>query len=388
MCCLWIKFCENYAKYTIQSEKKGATKELILKQSVLLEKIHRNEVIEEKVAAHLLEQIKYLELHKEFNISKSEYQKILREKDVENHFVYIFQTGIQLIKREILKLHTLIENQFKSPVGEDQLNQENQMYLNIEALLQKALESKKKIKDYFTESNRLAYNKNLMVGAQIISKLVRNVMFRIDVEGLENIPTFGPCILYANHTTAQIDPILITTLTKRKIFFMASLDTFVIGGKVVHKLGAIPVDVESFMNREKKEDHVFTKEQKEKHKVSMKESIDKVMIHLKHGDVVGIFPEGDSYEGGAYVRKESERYLSPHEGYIKILLLAYKMYKIRASLIPNGLNYGPKGLMRNVQIRIGKPINISTMLSAAKEKDDAIQRYTKVSFNRVKKLAS
>ena len=68
------------------------------------------------------------------------------------------------------------------------------------------------------------------------------VIFRINVQGLENIPADGGGILCANHIS-NWDPVLLQIVMKRRIYYMAKdelFHTFFVGF-ILKKIGAIPV---------------------------------------------------------------------------------------------------------------------------------------------------
>ena len=68
------------------------------------------------------------------------------------------------------------------------------------------------------------------------------VVFRINVQGLENIPADGGGILCANHIS-NWDPVLLQIVMKRRIYYMAKDELFhaFFVGFVLKKIGSIPV---------------------------------------------------------------------------------------------------------------------------------------------------
>lgn len=103
----------------------------------------------------------------------------------------------------------------------------------------------------------------------VVSFLLR-VIYRVEVNGIENIPE-GSFIISANHTHI-FDPIVILTLTKRQINFVAKKEIFKykLSNWIFTKLGVIPID-------RKNNDLV---------------AIKKAFRVLKSGGILGIFPEG------------------------------------------------------------------------------------------------
>ena len=96
------------------------------------------------------------------------------------------------------------------------------------------------------------------------------LLWRVKAEGLENVPE-GGCLLAANHTSFA-DPIVISSVSPRKIRFMAKAELFRVPvlGRAIRGFGAFPVnrggaDVKSI-----------------KTTVSL----------IGEGEIVGIFPQG------------------------------------------------------------------------------------------------
>lgn len=111
-----------------------------------------------------------------------------------------------------------------------------------------------------------------------------NFMFKIKVEGLENLPALGGFILASNHIT-DFDPLLIGISLKRQLFFMAKVELFKnrVARTVLNGLGAFPVD------RAKGDNTALYK------------AIDTV----KSGGVLAIFPEGTRSKDGELLRFKS-----------------------------------------------------------------------------------
>ncbi len=68
------------------------------------------------------------------------------------------------------------------------------------------------------------------------------VVFRVRIEGEENIPAEGGCIVCANHSS-NWDPVFLIVLLSRRIFFMAKAELFKVPllGWLIKSIGMIPV---------------------------------------------------------------------------------------------------------------------------------------------------
>lgn len=96
------------------------------------------------------------------------------------------------------------------------------------------------------------------------------ILYRPTIIGLENIPSTGGVILAGNHTK-WLDPIMLISITKRPIHFLAKEELFHGPMKIIVKnMGCIPV------NR----------------KIHDKDALTLGYKTLENQKVIGIFPEG------------------------------------------------------------------------------------------------
>lgn len=109
-----------------------------------------------------------------------------------------------------------------------------------------------------------------------IANIVFKLIYRIEVNGKENIPKDGNLVLCSNHQHV-FDPIIISIVFPRQIHWMAKKELFKgkILSKLIYKLGAFPVDRgESDLS-----------------------AIKNALRVLKKDNVLGIFPEGTRVKG-------------------------------------------------------------------------------------------
>ena len=104
----------------------------------------------------------------------------------------------------------------------------------------------------------------------IVSVLIK-IIYRVKVNGIENLKDDKPFIMSANHVHI-FDPVILATLTKNQIFFLAKKELFSkkFLAKFFTKLGVIPIDRE---NTDFK-------------------AIKSCFRVIKSGNILGIFPEG------------------------------------------------------------------------------------------------
>lgn len=116
------------------------------------------------------------------------------------------------------------------------------------------------------EKRRMIYR----VG-RLIVMVVYKLLFRIEGQGMENVPKEGGVLLCSNHLS-NFDPPTVGVFLKRKVHFMAKAELFEVPlfGSLIKALGAFPV----------------------KRGGVSKESIKNSLKLLREGHVLGMFPEG------------------------------------------------------------------------------------------------
>lgn len=181
-----------------------------------------------------------------------------------------------------------------------------------------------------------------------IAVIVFRLIYRINVYGQENILNQGNLIICANHTH-NFDPIIISLVYPRQIFWMAKKQLFKykIPAYFLEKLGAFPVDRE--------ETDLST--------------IKKSLKILKNDGVLGIFPEGTR------VKKVDIENAKPGVGLIAI--------KTNATVLPVFIE-GNYKLFSRINVYFGEAIDLSEYQNKKPSKDD----YLLISKNILKSIYS
>ncbi|NOR18862.1 MAG: hypothetical protein GQ538_02080 [Xanthomonadales bacterium] len=116
-----------------------------------------------------------------------------------------------------------------------------------------------------------------------LTRLIANTFFRrIDIVGLEQVPSEGPLIFAGNHPNALMDGFLLNASCGRwPLHFLASdqLWKYKLLGKLLDATGAVPVY--------RRADHDG--------KVDNQAAFERLYEVLENGDCMGIFPEGVSH---------------------------------------------------------------------------------------------
>ncbi len=170
-------------------------------------------------------------------------------------------------------------------------------------------------------------------------QITGRVFFRsITIRNKELIPAKGPLMVLANHPSTFMDPIVIATMLKREVYFLAKGELFKgsLAKALFARINMIPV------YRKQDDPNQMSKNQ---------ETFDKCYEHLEKGGAILMFPEGTSI---------TERKLRPIKtGAARIILGAEARndFKLNAQIITIGLNYAnPHKFNRDLFINIEAPI--------------------------------
>ncbi len=103
------------------------------------------------------------------------------------------------------------------------------------------------------------------------------ILFRMRIEGAENIPAEGPVVIASNHRS-NLDPFFLGVSSPRQIHFMAKAELWKVAalGRVVSALGAFPVS----------------------RGAADREAVRNALTILDRGALLGLFPEGHRHRDG------------------------------------------------------------------------------------------
>ena len=160
--------------------------------------------------------------------------------------------------------------------------------------------------------------------ANNISLIYIRLFFRLEYEGLENVPATGPAILVANHTGSG-DMLAIHTAIRPWICWVAKKELFEnkFLGSALLKLGCIPVD-------RNKTDLMAARG---------------IFTALRNGQVVGMFPQGTR------VRPDRIPYVIPRSGAVHFAI------KTGVPIIPVGIS-APFKIGSKICIVFGNPFEL------------------------------
>lgn len=170
-------------------------------------------------------------------------------------------------------------------------------------------------------------------------RIVANTFFRrIDVVGIENVPTGGPVIFAGNHPNALMDGwLLIAKCERWPLFFLANakLWKYRLLVPILNATGAVPVF--------RREEHGG--------EVDNHRAFEKVFEIIESGNCMAIFPEGISHAESQLVKLKT--------GTARIALEVAARGKVQAKIVPVGLNYIHRHRFRSqVLIEFGEPLEI------------------------------
>jgi len=366
---------------------------ILNKQVKSLLKLKKTVLLDYKYIQEIVLNIQSLESNKDYVISKSKMLRILKEKEVEKHFETIFSEEMDQLKPLLDTLENNIRMQIKGSQSSVDYNYEYRIYAEILQILQTIENSKLKIVQYFTEVQSLTYNKKYIKTWHIISKIIQKTLFKLEVYGLENIPSKGACIIAPHHYHATIDPVILTSVIKRSIFFATSVEAFVsvplpLYDKYLYAVGCLPIkrDDALFQNRT---EEAIPSEKIRNYASSNISSIKNMLTHFKYGDAVVIFPEGEAKILPTYERSHNEEFLDPDTGFVSLSFMGERKLHKKIPIIPVGVQYSSKN-PRSIRITFGKPVVLEDSLQKMPRPmlKKEIQIYTKSIFKSVMDLSS
>lgn len=177
-------------------------------------------------------------------------------------------------------------------------------------------------------------------------RILFQILYRVKIKGLENIPAQGPVIICSNHISV-IDPPMIGAPLERNVRYMAKAELFKIPlfGNFLRKLGAFPV----------------------KRGGVSKETIRLTLQILRQGELLCIFPEGT--RSGAM--KEGKK------GAANFAL------KTGATVIPVAIigTYRP---FRKMKVVYGSPVELEPYRTH--QGSDHLEQATEAIMNAIRKL--
>lgn len=176
-----------------------------------------------------------------------------------------------------------------------------------------------------------------------IVSILFKLIYKVKINGLENIPKDGAFIISANHTHI-FDPISIAILINRQIFFVAKKELFKnkLLSKLFLSLGVISID---------RKNNDF-------------KAIKSCFRVLKNGNILGMFPEG--------TRVKNIDISNMKKGVALIAL------KSKVNIIPVHIDATYK-IFSSININIYKEINTENFQKL--EESEAIDKLTQKLFN-------
>ena len=172
-----------------------------------------------------------------------------------------------------------------------------------------------------------------------LARLLGSLFFReIQVEGADRVPAAGPLVYVANHPNSLVDPVLVTGFLPRVPRFLAKHNLWQSPAirPFLKLAGSIPV---------------YRSHDKGTRASQNLQTFDACHDALAEGAVIGIFPEGLSY---------NEPSMQPVKtGVARIVLGAEEKHgPLGVKIVPVGLTFDAKNLFRSrVLLTVGEPVD-------------------------------
>lgn len=176
-------------------------------------------------------------------------------------------------------------------------------------------------------------------------------IFKIKINGAENFPKEGGCMVWSNHISMW-DPVLLSCFMPRKIGFIAKAEL-----KKVPFVGGVLKSVNTIFIKRNSGDLA-----------AIKESIKS----LSEGRVVGIFPTG--------TREKKNPDAKPKSGAALIAT------KAATTVVPVGIKATYK-MFSTVEVNIGKPVDFSEY-KGVKTNSEQLENLTEEIYNKIIEIKS
>jgi len=133
-------------------------------------------------------------------------------------------------------------------------------------------EYKKDVPFFFRARRKIPGPSIVYAIVYVVGKAIVHIMYSVAVEGEENVPLSGPCILLSNHAS-YLDPVFLVAACNRYVRFFTTGEMMRtrVGRWFFNAMGSIPTS---------------------RYRVDSA-SVRAFLAVLKAGDIVGIFPEGE-----------------------------------------------------------------------------------------------
>ncbi|MFK7986066.1 MAG: 1-acyl-sn-glycerol-3-phosphate acyltransferase [Sandaracinaceae bacterium] len=192
---------------------------------------------------------------------------------------------------------------------------------------------------------------------KLVHLLLRMFFRRVEVAGLDNVPTDGGGVLVSWHPNGMIDPALIFETFPRKVVFGARHGLFRIPvlGWIMRSVGTVPI----FRAQD-----AGQRADPAARRLANQRSLDALAEQLVKGSFTCLFPEGDSHD-------------APHLLALKTGVARF-YYRARQlsdgpppRIVPVGLHYDAKRIFRsNVLVTFHPPIELPEALDVTPSEDE------------------
>lgn len=187
----------------------------------------------------------------------------------------------------------------------------------------------------------------------ILGGLCRRI-YRLRVEGLENLPESGAYILAGNHQSL-LDLFIVHPYIPRNVNWLAKQELFSIPliGEIVRRFGAIPVDRENTDVR----------------------SVKVVFSVLRAGGIVGVFPEATR------LKPEQRGKIMPRKQVVELLI------RSSVPIVPFAIA-GPIRLFHRNKLVIGKPFRFPGHVTGKRMSDEEAAEQGQLLMHKIYRLIS
>lgn len=164
---------------------------------------------------------------------------------------------------------------------------------------------------------------------------------RFEVRNRALMPEQGPLLVVSNHPNTFMDPIVIASLLRQQVYFIAKSTAFnsPFNKWLLHRMNLIPI---------------HRREDAPEQSISNEQAFEASNAALEAGKTLLIFPEGNSFN------ERRLRKLKTGTARIALGAEANANYSLNVRILPVGLNYSdPTRFRSDVFVNVGKPIVVA-----------------------------
>ena len=279
-------------------------------------------------------------------------QMLMDERTLDEHMFYLFHDELTMFSYLLSELDAAVHGDARSEeVFPEDLEIERALIGDLIVIWKRMSTRQNAFRAYLNDLMQLEYDKRSIRKSRRIARLTRSL---IHIEGSENVPEVGPCIIAPTHPNAILDPLVLMASLERTPFFILAAEAFLLRPRLeayLKHIGCLPYKRDDGLFGPRKP-RAIPAERVAAYPADNASTLNRALLHLKLGDTIVAFPEGDAHAHGTFQR-ENAPFLAPKNLFIIMAYFAQRRHGISVPIIPTALSYPT---LSRPLVRFGKPI--------------------------------